>query len=252
MFDMFSMFESPESRQKRIECARKRIEERLEDVQDWDPQMPWSTELNLRAETYNPKSLFKVRPSKKSHQKLAKSCAVISPNGKWMYTERLFPRASKLATFHGRNQGTVVFDGEVRIPALFSKDRTGEWWGENPWMSHTPMEVFTLRCGTRFAKGRVVVCGLGMGYQLEQVAARKKVKEIVLVEIDKGLVDWVLPQLDLNGHEPEIVIGDAKKLVPEMTADAALVDIYRRYGGNEFPHCPNIRKVWVWGSQYCG
>jgi len=33
-----------------------------------------------------------------------------------------------------------------------------------------------------------------------------------------------------------------------MTADAALIDIDKSYGWNTFPYCPNITKVWVWGS----
>ena len=61
-------------------------------------------------------------------------------------------------------------------------------------------------------------------------------------------MNWVLPQLELNGKDVEFVIGDAKKLVPEMTAASALIDIYKGYGWNTFPRCPNIKKVWVWGS----
>jgi hypothetical protein len=37
-----------------------------------------------------------------------------------------------------------------------------------------------------------------------------------------------------------------------MTADVALIDIFPHYGGNEFPRCPSIKRVWCWGASFVG
>jgi len=88
------------------------------------------------------------------------------------------------------------------------------------------------------AEQNVIVAGLGLGWLLQRIAARAKVKRITLVERSQELIDWVMPRLDLNGRQIKIVCGDARKLIPKA------------YGGNTFPRCPNIPYVWVWGNQY--
>ncbi len=127
-------------------------------------------------------------------------------------------------------------------------------------MSFTPMEFFTLRSGTKLAKGHTIVAGLGMGYQLEQVCKKRSVKKVTLIEKDQEIVDWIFPRLDLNGKEVDVIIGDAEELILDMTADVALIDIYKGYGGNgdgivdRIYRSKNgkIGKVWVWGSANIG
>jgi len=246
--------ETPERRKIRIRREKEETARRMALAVDWEDDIKWERRLNIKGKSYKPKSLFKVKPSSQHpNDEENEACLILSPSKKFCYYERTLPKGSELFTAKGRYQGNVLFDSKVRIPALFERDFRQEdkvVWRDSPWMSYTPMEYITLRCGTRYAKGTVVVAGLGMGYQLEKVAARSKVKKIVLVEQSEELAEWIMPQLELNGHDVEVVIGDAKKLIPEMEADAALIDIYRGYGGNEFPRCPNINKVWVWGSQY--
>lgn len=247
---------TPAMKRREEEYREREKKRRLEAcTEDWDPQMPFRQELNLRGKSYNPKSLFDVKPSKKHlNETTDKACMKLSPSGRFCYYEWLWPKGTNLTTAQGRNQGTVLFDRAIRIPALHERDDRGhEKWCKRPWMSHTPQEVFTLRPGTRFAKGTVVLGGLGMGYQLEEVCKRgKKVKKVIVVERSEELVDWIWPQLDLSDRDDDVefIIGDAKEEIPLLEADAALIDIYPSYGGNEFPTCPNIRKVWVWGSQY--
>ena len=42
--------------------------------------------------------------------------------------------------------------------------------------------------------------------------------------------------------------------MPKLTADVALVDIFRGYGNNDCEHrglvhtCKNIKKIWSWGT----
>ena len=246
---MFGFMFTETPAQKKVK--KKRMEMRLRgEVQDWSDDMKWSPCMTIRAKTFTPPSLFKVEPTKRTlvNDKMPKGQCVLSPDGEWMYTEVILPRGSALNCAYGAKHGDICFDGDVVIPRIHQSGGHDNRWPGDPWMSITPQEILTMRCGTRFAKGSTVLAGLGMGHQLEQVCKRKQVKNVIVVEREQGLVDWVLPQLDLNGKDVEVVIGDARKLVPEMTATSALIDIYKSYGYNSFRRCPSIKKVWVWGS----
>lgn len=239
------LLESPDERKRQREARLEWIDN---NVQNWTQDIKWKDRLAIRASSFKPRSLFPVKPTKhiRVFDEMPKSQRVLSPNGDWMYSEVILERGDELSCMSGNKEGKVWFDGDVIIPRIHQNRR--EYWDRAPWMSITPQEIFTLRAGTRFAKGTTVIAGLGMGHQLEQVCQRKRVKKVIVVEREKQLVDWISPQLDLNGKDVEFVIDDAEKIVPTMTADAALIDIYPSYGWNEFPHCPNINKVWVWGS----
>lgn len=256
MYGLLEMLENPARRKVRQLQEKEILRRRLSETRSWDPKISWYEELNIKADTYDMgKPLFKVRPTNAVSPNYCKQAEKkISPDGQWMYRERVLEAGGILQTFRGRNKGSVVFDGDILIPMIHQKRDDGRWY-EDPWMSFTPMEFFTLRAGTKFAKGHVIVAGLGMGYQLEQVCKRKQVKRVTLIELEQGLVDWVMPQLDFGGKEVETVIGDANKLLPDMEADAALVDIYTSYGSNgrvlKWAYERNrwkIGKLWIWGS----
>jgi len=257
MFGMPFYLETPNEIKARKRREKAIIENRLKRCVEWDPKIPWSHWLNIRADTYKHRSLFDIKPGEVRISNLNPEQMAVSRCGRWCYVEKIFPRATPLETFYGSNRGDVVFDGDVIIPALHERCVGGNLpvekraWEQAPWMSMTPMEIISLRAGTRLAKGTVVVAGLGMGHQLEEVAKRKKVKHIILVERDESLVEFILPVLELGDRVIEVVIGDAREEVPRLTADVALIDIYRGYGGNEFRKpCPNIKSIWVWGRHY--
>lgn len=248
---------SAETRKRWAEQERQINDALLEKPVDWDPTMKWDTALALRGETFSVRSLFEVKPVDLTDDRfdfdgLRADQKILSPNGKWLYCEKVLPPRQRLGTAYGRKKGFVLFDSPVIVPCLHARSRwDDESWDENPWMSMTPQEIFTLRCGTRFAKGHTIVAGLGLGHQLIECSKRKQVKKLTLVEISQELVDWLLPAIEPHLSMPvEVVVGDANKLIPDMEADAALIDIYASYGGNDFPYCRNIRKVWCWGSQY--
>ncbi len=249
----FLDFRSPAKRKADAARRKKQLKQRAKKAVDWDSQVKFEPELEFKADTYPVRRLFKVKPLEGPDIREAKkSQLVISPDGEWAYCEKRLSAFTELSTAYGRQRGTVVFDGPVLIPALHRKITYGNSseWERSPWMSTTPMELLTLRPGVRFAKGRTIVAGLGLGHQLIEVSRRKQVKELVLVEISQQLVDWILPAIKPHLEcEVEVVVGNAFKLIPEMTADAALIDIFFSYGGNVFPRCPNINKVWCWGSQ---
>lgn len=255
---MFSFLglESPEQRKRREENRKAEAVRRIPLAVPWVPDMKWERQMNLIAATWPTWHLFDVKAGNAEHPAwFAKNAAnhVLSPDETFMYVHRRLPSGYKLDTFFGRKRGDVLFDGDLDVAVLYRKERwNDERWDERPWMGITPMEVMTLRCGERFAKGRTVIAGLGLGWQLHQVSHRKQVKEIVLVEMERSLVDWILPVVKprLGPVKLEVIVGDAREVVPKLTADAVLVDIDQSYGGNDFPTCPNIKKTWVWGSQY--
>jgi len=51
-----------------------------------------------------------------------------------------------------------------------------------------------------------------------------------------------------------VIVGDAYEVLPTLSADVALVDIFPSYGGNEAAmmqlrkRCPKIKKMWGWGT----
>lgn len=231
-----------------IEKQMLLTQNRMANAVEWSDGIKWQDRMAIKAESYKPPSLFPVEPTK--HIRVGGSVPpaerVLSPSGRWMYTEAILPRGETLANCYGRESGDIVFDGPVVIPRINSC--VDGRWAKNPWMSLTPQEILTMRVGTRFAKGTVIIGGLGMGHQLQKVCERKQVKEVIVVERDQELIDWVAPRLELNGKDVEFVCGDANELIPGMEANAALIDIYPYYGWNTFRHCPKIDKVWVWGS----
>lgn len=262
MFDLYALMGGD----YRMTAAEKRLEDVTRDVHKmepvaWDPKMPFSPGLNIKAGTYTQPSLFKVKPSVAADPNDVVNkrwTMAMSPNKKWCYRERVLKAGATLDTISGSRRGIVRFEDEVLIPMIHQRGR-GEWG--SVWMSFTPLEFFTLRPGTKLARGHTIVAGLGMGYQLEQVCKKKSVTKVTLIEIDQELVDWILPQLDLNGKEVKVVIGDAEKLLLNMTADVALVDIYKAYGLNgemlkwhmgRSKNKHKIGKLWIWGSASIG
>lgn len=202
---------------------------------DWDPMMKFDARLYIRASSFQPMLLY---PKAKRQ-------------GRFRYENQVLPAGKFLRTWLGNRQGVVKFDGPVSIPSLFDLDILARGHNTNPWMSITPSEVFTLRAGTKRAKGHTVMAGLGLGYQLIEVMKRKQVTRVTLVEKERDVVKLVLPRL--KKHLPDkplkVMVGDAKVIVPKLTADAALIDIFESFGWNRFPACPNIPSVWVWGGK---
>lgn len=226
----------------------------------WSAAAKWAPELNFVASTYTVHELFPgVAPSDAKVGELGPNQYVDSPGKEFRYCVRLHRAGRPLLTWWGSQVGTVIFDGDVPIPALFQArpqdERAGGRWNESPWMSLTPAEILTLRPGTRMAKGRVIVGGLGLGHQLIGVAKRLQVKQITLVELSRELVDWLMPQIQPHIKKPlDVIIGDAYEVIPKLRADVALVDIFPGYGNNQArvdelaARSPHVKRFWGWGT----
>ena len=223
--------------------------ERLAQAEPWSETMAWKRELNIKADTYKVIRFFDGKDTE-------------SPSGLWRYEEKHLPRGLALRTHQGSREGSVIFDGPVAIPALFMADKHTFTVWDRPFMSLTPMEFFTLRAGTKLAKGHTVIAGLGMGHQLIEVSKKKSVKQITVVEKSAELVKFIWPEIKkhLPADKPiELLVGDAYEVLPDLTADVALVDIFPDYGSNRFEiiqrgrgwvqvPCPGIKRIWVWGA----
>lgn len=232
-------------------------ERRMRTCVPWSPTMTWTPEMNLVGSTFTVLNPFpELGPSDAPVSQLNPGQRADSPNREFRYCIRLHRAGRQLQTFFGDRTGSVIFDSDVQIPAIF-QCLPGEpgVWKEAPWMSLTPAEILTLREGTRLAKGRVVIGGLGLGHQLIEVGKRFQVKEIVLVERSQELVDFYLPRIrPLVKKKLTVLVGDAHEILPTLTADVALIDIFPAYGGNEAAtrelarRSPKIKKMWGWGT----
>lgn len=213
--------------------------------------MPWAKELNIKAATYSCLRLFEVKPNTlttPNPNRLQPGEYADSPSGMWRYVINTLPTGSKLHTWSGSKLGSVLFDGPVCIPTIYSRRSAG--WDTDPWMSLTPAEMLSMRTGARLATGHTVIAGLGLGHLLIEVCQKRSVKKVTLVEISRELVDWIFPRIQpYLKCEVDVIIGDANATIPSLEADAALIDIFPFYGNNEFrAKHPCIEKIWVWGS----
>ncbi len=233
------------------------FQRRMASCVPWSPAVRWAPELNFLGASYDTLNLFpEVQATDRPVAELEPGYVCDSPTQQFRYCVRLHRAGRRLLTWWGGQVGSVIFDADVEIPALFQSlpDQPGVWH-ESPWMSLTPAEILTLRPGTKLTKGRVIVAGLGLGHQLIEVSKRYAVKHITLVELDRELVEWMLPRVRPHVRKPlDVIVGDAYEIVPTLSADVALIDIFPGYGGNhravsELARTSRkIKKMWGWGT----
>lgn len=230
----------------------------------WSPDMKFQSRLRLDGATWNPPLLFDTPPSVNCPwDKVPEGQYVDSPDGQWRYVNKILDKRAVLDIVQGPRRGLVNFSTDVVLPTLAGRRPDRQTWMRDPWMSYTPGEVFSLRPGVRLAKGHTVVAGLGLGYTLMDVTARKQVKRVTLVEKSQALLDWLLPVVTpkLGPAKLEVICGDAYEVLPELQADVAIVDIYETYGMARHDansvlglqsKCLGIGKVWCWGGNARG
>jgi hypothetical protein len=243
-----------------LQALALRQRQRLSQCEPWSPALEWKPELNIRGDTYEVRELWPgLAASDAPVDALEPGQYADSPSRRFRYCVRLQRAGQPLLTWWGAQVGTVLFDCDVIIPALYQARAEGDpgtgYWSELPWMSLTPAELLTLRPGTRLAKGRTLVAGLGLGHQLIEVSKRLQVKKVILVELDQELVDWMMPVIQPHLRKPvEVHVGDAYEIIPTLQADVALIDIFPGYGdgfarvAELSRRSPKIKKFWGWGT----
>jgi hypothetical protein len=237
----------------------ERYLQRMRSCVPWSPAVKWEPELNFLGHTYRVLELFPgIEPSDGDVETLGPGQHVDSPGGSFRYCVRLHRAGRPIQTWWESRVGTALFDQDIVIPALFearAPEPSGRRFEDHPWMSLTPGEILTLRPGTRCARGHVVIAGLGLGHQLIECSKRLQVRRITLVERSAELVDFLLPRIRPLVKKPlQVVIGDAYEVVPTLSADVALVDIFPAYGNNQpgvdamARRSSKIGKFWGWGA----
>jgi hypothetical protein len=183
------------------------------------------------------------------------------PDSDFVYFNRILSRFYPLqVSFSPANHKLVHFDSDIVVPMLaeFNKDDF------KVWMSHTPAEIATQSPGLELASGRCVVGGLGLGWFLNEVAKREQVTELILVEKDAKLLNWLKDAIlakypavrekqcqFVNRDVYDFIRQDIEKGKDKETK--YLLDIWPNLGDADYDeqlHAlePILRKnVWSWG-----
>jgi hypothetical protein len=122
-------------------------------------------------------------------------------------------------------------------------------WGDEPrghyierggriWMSTSRLERESHAVHVEHARGTVVVCGVGMGMYLHNIAARPEVQRIIAVDRDPAVFDLVRRGSGFDAWDGRdkvaFVEKDALRLTPEdlcgARADYLYVDIWPELG----------------------
>lgn len=94
----------------------------------------------------------------------------------------------------------------------------------NVWMRLTPLEIESSYMPIKFAKGKVGIVGLGLGYVAQEMAKKKDVKEVIVYEIDKDVIELYNSNFKEN-EKIKILCVDAFESQPN-SFDFFYVDIY--------------------------
>jgi spermidine synthase len=104
--------------------------------------------------------------------------------------------------------------------------------GRDAWMSISPLEFESQEIGIRFARGHVLVFGLGMGWAAAAAAANPAVAAITIVEADCDVIA-LHHALDPFAQLPaaaraklRLIQGDAFTYLPDAPVDLLMPDIW--------------------------
>ncbi len=175
--------------------------------------------LWLRADSWPAYQLFDSPPflhdGQVMHPTEWAEYTVRCPGTNFYYANKTLPLSYSLqVAVRKGTEGRVFFDGPVVMPVLFEQLGPEEDFRQEVWMGLTPMEMMTQKAGIDRARGRCVVGGLGLGWFLSEIAAKPEVREIVVVERNPELLEWVAPRLEAKFPEVKAkvrrwVAGDA-------------------------------------------
>lgn len=190
---------------KRLQKLHKELSCSLEDayypaflsVLDIDPQdeelQKIEKETNIRSMRLLDAERFLADPYRKNIRFHEKS------SGKWRLTTNYYlpyeaflydeTKAKREDLFLPKDS-LGYFKEKVDYPLVEENDHV--------WMSVTPYEIATMSKPIEESTGRVLALGLGLGYFPYMVLRKKEVKEVVVVEKDKAVIDLfrkeILPQ----------------------------------------------------------
>ena len=213
--------------------------------EDWGPNTKFKTALFLRAKTFKPMpDIF------------GKDLPI--QFGDWRIFRNPLPKTKHLRMYQANGDapprlGWAQFDRDIKVTVLTRKRR--------PIMGLTPMECISVKAGARFARGSVVITGLGIGYLLYLVCQRRQVKNVTVIEDDPGIIEHVWPRLKPHLNDParvRIITGDCNEVLPKFpgTHDVLLADHFSGFGYNKdwltYHRDRDVirekfKKIWIWG-----
>lgn len=265
-------FLSPERRQRHLDDERDYLRQKLRSPGEFTDSTKWARELPLSGRAFSayvrPYSLFDIKPypltsagisEKALLRAVAEGRAQMSSCQRYVYAEIKIPAAKPLSLAKGIQHmaiGHCFFDTPPVVPALYelrgSEART--------WMTMSPNEFITQRSGIKAAKGDVVVGGLGLGYLLRQVAAKKSVRSVTVVEIAPSLADWygrrLCAELEKAHRKPvRLVVGDVFDVMLSGDYHAEThwsLDVWSNYPttylhGKAEQAVAAVKNFWGWG-----
>lgn len=282
---MLPMFLIPPELQRAHQERRKRAHESwmehfetklAPNALPWDMWVPWSVFAEaeariacFRGDTFQPDlpfpevepvrpgggngSPFRPLPERPTEHDL---CHMVDDERQWIYRNAILPRGAKLAVMLGNRRAQVCFDTDVTLPVLYSRFRQSDM---RVWMSITPMEMLTQRNGIRFASADVLVGGLGLGWYVRQIHAKRSVKRIIVVERSKELVSWLGPRVLGGLDKVEVVYGDVWNEIGNHGETKVALDVWPHYGQaysdrkvHEAQRRNPDKKFWCWGAVNIG
>jgi hypothetical protein len=135
-------------------------------------------------------------------------------------------------------------------------------------MSDTPMEKFTNQYVLNYAKGDILIAGLGIGMLPVALAAKDDVKSITILELEPEIIELVEPLIRKNVKNEEkitIIQADAYQY-PLQNADKkydwVYLDIWDTFPGyaDDLPMLENIMtlysdicpsgRIQAWGYEF--
>lgn len=129
---------------------------------------------------------------------------------------------------HRYGRGLVLFDAEVSIPVLYE----GTGTDTRTWMSITPQEVVTCLEALPFAKGHVVIGGMGLGFLARKVLDLPHVTKVTVVDLNKDVLEtFGQPLVEKYGSRVRLAHSDFYVWCDgAKDFDSCLVDIWPGIG----------------------
>lgn len=240
MYDVIGMFGTKEQVAKRdaFEKEWKLSMVHRGELVDWTTVRGWPKNLYIDAKTWNENHLVGKIPKP------------IELKGGAKIYERILPAEEplELKLRGDRWIGYAAFNAAIVVPILEVHGRA--------MMGITPFECISQWTGISRAKGHVVMAGLGLGWSLMKIHARKQVRQITVIEKDPEILKRVRKLLGLNDTIPkpiDWICGDMWDIAPKLEADLLFADVWPSYSDVSYERerlvktCPNIKSVWCWG-----
>lgn len=123
-------------------------------------------------------------------------------------------------------------------------------------MSNTPMEIRTNRTFVRYAKGNVLINGLGLGMVLTAILRKPEVESVTVIEAAAEVIELVAPTFR-DDPRVEIVHANAFDYQPPkgMRFDAVWHDIWDFISAENLPEMHRLHRKYgqrtPWQASWC-